>query len=100
VHYRLVEDAGRGPDFFNPVIGDGIVLGTLNPRHKFYTELYQPLVEAKTLEADRAARALQLTLLAAARAEAMFTRRDQQAAVASFRREWSEVLDVMLRKLY
>lgn len=100
VHYRLVEDAGRGPDFFSPVIGDGIVLGTLNPRHKFYTELYQPLLEVKTLEADRAARALQLTLLAAARAEAMFTQRDQQAAVASFRREWSEVLDVMLRKLH
>ena len=47
--------------------------------------------------AERAAKALQLMLLAAARAEAMFTRRDQQAAVANFRREWSDVLDVMLK---
>lgn len=99
IRYRLVEDAGRGPDFYSPMISDGIVLGALNPRHRFFTELYQPLLEAKA-DTDRAARALQLTLLAAARAEAMFTRRDQQTAIANFRREWSEVLDVMLGKLH
>src|SRR5262245_43252000 len=38
VHYRLVEDAARGPDFFCPVVGEGIVLGTLNPKHRFYLE--------------------------------------------------------------
>lgn len=97
VHYRLVEDAARGPDFFCPVVGDGIVLGTLNPKHRFYVELYQPLLEARTPETERIAKALQLTLLAAARAEAMLTRRDEQAAVARFRREWSDVLDVMLK---
>jgi hypothetical protein len=97
VLYRLVEDAARGPAFFCPVVGEGLVLGTLNPKHRFFSELYQPLLEGRTPEAERAARALQLMLLAAARAEAMFTRRDQQAAVASFRREWSDVLDVMLK---
>jgi len=97
VHYRLVEDAARGPDFFCPVVGDGMVLGTLNPKHRFYVELYQPLLEARTPEIERIAKALQLTLLAAARAEAMMTRRDEQAAVARFRREWSDVLDVMLK---
>jgi hypothetical protein len=74
-----------------------MVLGTLNPKHRFYVELYQPLLEARTPETERIAKALQLTLLAAARAEAMLTRRDEQAVVARFRREWSDVLDVMLK---
>jgi len=97
VYYRLIEDAGRGSDFFSPVVGDGMVLGALNPKHRFFTEMYRPLTEADGPEAVRAARALQLMLLSAARAEALFTRKEEQAAVAQFRKEWSDILEVMLK---
>lgn len=95
-HYRLVEDDARGPIFFQPLLGDGLVVGALNPKHRFFKQLYQPLAEGDTVEADRAAKALQLMLIAAARAEAMFTRKVEQDTVARFRQEWSEILDVLL----
>jgi len=97
VRYRLIEDAGGGSEFFTPMVSGGIVLGALNPKHRFFSELYAPLLEARSNEAERASRALQLLLLAAARAEAMFTRRDEQAAVARFRKEWSDVLNTLLK---
>lgn len=95
-HYRLVEDDARGPIFFQPLLGDGLVVGALNPKHRFFKQLYQPLAEGDTAEAGRAAKALQLMLIAAARAEAMFTRKEEQGTVARFRQEWSEILDVLL----
>ena len=96
VHYRLVEDEGRGPVFFHPVLGDNVVLGVLNPKHRFFKNLYQPLVEQDQAMEAGVARAVQLLLLSAARAEAMFTKIEEHAAVERFRREWSEVLDVLL----
>lgn len=97
IHYRLVEDASRGAEFFSPVIGDGMVVGTLNPKHRFYTDLYLPLLESRTPETHELARVLQLVLLAAVRAEAIFTRKSDQAAVAKYRKEWSETMDTLLR---
>jgi hypothetical protein len=96
VQYRLVEDDGRGAVFFHPVLGNNIVLGVLNPKHRFFKNLYQPLVEQDQAIEAGVARAVQLLLLSAARAEAMFTKTEEYAAVERFRREWSEVLDVLL----
>lgn len=96
VKYRLVEDDGRGAVFFHPVLGNNVVLGVLNPKHRFFKNLYQPLVELEQSPDSGFARAVQLLLLSAARAEAMFTRSDEHAAVERFRWEWSEVLDVLL----
>jgi hypothetical protein len=95
-HYRLIEDDARGSIFFEPLCGDGLVVGALNPKHRFFKQLYEPLAQSNTPEAVRAAKALQLMLIAAARAEAMFTRTAEQETVANFRREWSEILDVLL----
>jgi len=96
VQYRLVEDDGRGAVFFHPVLGNNVVLGVLNPKHRFFRNLYQPLVEQDQGIDVGVARAVQLLLLSAARAEAMFTKTEEHAAVERFRREWSEVLDVLL----
>jgi hypothetical protein len=95
-HYRLVEDDARGSIFFQPLLGESLVVGAINPKHRFFKQLYQPLAEGGTTEANRAAKALQLMLIAAARAEAMFTRKVDQDTVARFRQEWSEILDVLL----
>jgi hypothetical protein len=95
-HYRLIEDDSGGSIFFRPVLGEGVVLGVINPKHRFFKHLYQPVLESRTPEAEQVARAIQLLLLAAARAEGMFTRKDEHQAVERFRREWSEALDVML----
>ncbi len=94
--YRLVEDDGSGAVFFHPVLGKNVVLGVLNPKHRFFRNLYQPLLELEHSPDTGFARAVQLLLLSAARAEAMFTRSDEQAAVERFRHEWSDVLDVLL----
>jgi len=96
VKYRLIEDDGRGAVFFHPVIGKNTVFGVLNPKHRFFTILYQPLMELAQSPDAGFARAVQLLLLSAARAEAMFTRSDEHVAIERFRREWSEVLDVLL----
>ncbi len=96
VRYRMIEDDGRGAVFFHPVLGKNVVLGVLNPKHRFFKTLYQPLMELEQSPDMGFARAVQLLLLSAARAEAMFTRSDEHAAIERFRHEWSDVLDVLL----
>ncbi len=40
---------------------------------------------------------INLMLLAATRAEALLTNKDERKTLAKFRKEWSEVLDALLR---
>jgi hypothetical protein len=40
---------------------------------------------------------INLMLLAATRAEACFNNKDERKTLAKFRKEWSEVLDALLR---
>jgi hypothetical protein len=94
--YRLVEDSVGDPTFYRPLLGDAEIVAVLNPKHGFHKKIYNPLLSGSGSVAPELAQCLQLLLLAAARAEATFTRRDEQKVVERFRQEWSEILDVML----
>lgn len=96
VGYRLVEDSVGDPTFYRPLIGDSEIIAVVNPKHGFHKKLYEPLMTGSAVAGDAAAQSLQLVLLSAARAEASFTRQDEQKVIARFREEWSEILDVML----
>jgi hypothetical protein len=94
--YRLIEDAAGDPAFYRPFLGDGELISVINTKHGFHRKLYEPVVLGETLSQSDLAQRLQLVLLAASRAEAAFTKRSEQAVIEAFRREWSEVLEVML----
>lgn len=96
--YHLVEDELADACFFKSVRVNGAVVGVMNPRHAFYKTVYEPIVAGREYDPGEVANALQLVLLAAARAELSFTEAGQRAAVEAFRREWSHSMDVLLSK--
>ena len=93
--YRLIEDAAGDPSFYRPLLGDGELISVINTKHGFHRKLYEPLIAGDGASQADLAQRLQLLLLAASRAEATFTKRDEQAVIEAFRREWSEVLEVL-----
>ena len=49
------------------------------------------------LDSAKASHVINLMLLAATRAEALFSNKDERKTLAKFRKEWSEVFDALLR---
>lgn len=96
-HYKIVEDKVNDAIFYQPFSKEGLILAVVDPRHRFYKTIYQPLLEGRREEIEAVSRKVQLFLLAAARAEATFTKQQEQVTIERFRREWSEALDVLLR---
>jgi Histidine kinase-, DNA gyrase B-, and HSP90-like ATPase len=96
-HYKIVEDKVDNAIFFQPFSKEGLVLAVVDPRHRFYKTIYQPLLEGRRDEIEAVSRKVQLFLLAAARAEATFTKQQEQSTLERFRKEWSEALDILLR---
>jgi hypothetical protein len=94
--YRIVDDAIGDACFFRPLLGEAEIVAVVNPKHGFHRKIYQPVVSGAGAVAPELAQYLQLLLLAAARAEATFTRREEQQVIERFRQEWSEILEVML----
>jgi anti-sigma regulatory factor (Ser/Thr protein kinase) len=94
--YRLIEDAAGDACFYRPLVGEGELVSAINTKHGFFRKLYEPLSLGESISPIEVAQRLQLLLLAATRAEAIFTRRDEQAVIEAFRKEWSEVLEVLL----
>ena len=99
VKYRLVEDQSSGASFFQPLVSGNCVVGVIDTRHRFYKSIYAPLIDGKVEDLQSVTRALQLLLLSAARAEAAFTRKQDVDTIARFRKEWSDVLNVLLARL-
>jgi hypothetical protein len=96
--YHLIEDELADACFFNAICVNGAVVGVMNPRHAFYRSVYGPIIAGGECDLGELAKALQLVLLAAARAEISFTKPSEKAAVEAFRREWSHSMDVLLSK--
>lgn len=95
--YLLVQDEqDRGP-FFKPLVADGVLVAVLNSNHLFFRNFYEPLVSQNGMDSTKAAHIINLMLLAATRAEALFNNKDERKTLAKFRKEWSEVLDALLR---
>jgi hypothetical protein len=94
--YRLVEDSVGDSCFYRPLAGEGELVSSINTKHGFYRKLYAPLSLGEAITPAEIAQRLQLLLIAATRAEAVFTRREEQVVIEAFRKEWSEVLEVLL----
>jgi hypothetical protein len=95
--YLLVQDEqDRGP-FYKPLVSDGVLVAVLNSNHLFFRKFYEPLAGQNGLDSAKASHVINLMLLAATRAEALMNNRDERKTLAKFRKEWSEVLDALLR---
>ena len=95
--YHIVEDDMAGTDFMWPIIESDRITVVLNPRHRFYSQLYRPLVQGESVQPQELLQRLQLLLIAASRAEAAASTAAEREAIRRFRREWSEVLELFLR---
>lgn len=95
--YLLVHDDQGTEPFLQPLVTDGVLVTVLNSNHLFFRKFYEPLVAHGVLDSNNAAHVINLMLLAATRAEALFTSRDERDTLAKFRKEWSEVFDALLR---
>lgn len=93
--YHIVEDEMADTCFFKPLVSDGIVVSVINPRHKFYKKIYKPAMENQNINGSLS-QAVQLMVLAAARAEAALIDTAEIETVERFRREWSHAMDVLL----
>jgi hypothetical protein len=93
--YRLIEDDYGDSCFFKPYEKDGIVVGVINSRHSFYKSIYKPLADGTVKDLTKVSEALQLMIMAAARAEAVFTP-EEVNVVQRFRNEWSQVMTALL----
>ena len=95
--YLLVQDEQDSGPFYRPLATDGVLVAVLNSNHLFFRKFYEPLVGQTGLDSAKASHVINLLLLAAARAEALFNNKDERKTLAKFRKEWSEVLDALLR---
>lgn len=93
--YHIVEDELTNSCFFKPILSGGMVIGVINPRHRFYKKLYKPALEGENTNGSFA-QAIQLMLLAAARAESSLTTTAEIETIERFRREWSHAMDILL----
>jgi len=95
--YLLVPDQQESGPFYRPVVSDDVLVAVVNSDHLFYRKFYEPLVSQNVLDPARASHVINLMLLAATRAEALFNGKDERRTLAKFRKEWSEVFDALLR---
>lgn len=95
--YHIIEDDIGGSVFYRPVIEKDCITIVLNPRHRFYKRLYQPLLENGATGTQDISLLVQLLLLSAARAEAAASTAAEARAIAAFREEWSAVLEVLFK---
>lgn len=95
--YLLVQDEQDSGPFYKPLVADGVLVAVLNSNHLFFRKFYEPLVGQNGLDPAKASHVINLMLLAATRAEALFNNKDERKTLAKFRKEWSEVLDALLR---
>lgn len=95
--YLLVQDEQDSGPFYKPLIADGVLVSVLNSNHLFFRKFYEPLVGQNGLDSAKASHLINLVLLAATRAEALFDGKEERKTLAKFRKEWSEVLDALLR---
>jgi hypothetical protein len=95
--YLLVPEEREREPFFKPVVSDNVLVTLLNTDHLFYKKLYDPLVNQAGLDGGKVSHMINLMLLAATRAEALFGGKEERKILVKFRKEWSEVFDALLR---
>lgn len=96
--YHLLEDELASAVFLEPIRMGNAIVGIINPRHQFYRQVYGPIVSGRELDPEQVASGMRLVVLAAARAEASFTKAADKLAIQAFRAEWSQAMDVLLAR--
>lgn len=96
--YHLLEDELASSVFLEPMRMGNAIVGVINPRHQFYRQVYGPIVSGREVDSEQVASGMRLVVLAAARAEASFTRAADKLAIQAFRAEWSQAMDVLLAR--
>lgn len=96
--YCIREAKMKDTTFFCFAIKNGYFILVINPEHPFYKKIYAPLVdESKQTAKDLRCR-IDLMLLAAARAEALASKKTEREALKKYRQNWSDTLATFLNK--
>ena len=95
--YGVVEAVGKSHDIYSFQRAANQLVLVVNPDHPFHGAVYKRLAEAEDQGGRDLREALELTLLAAARAEAAADPRDA-AVLEAFRRRWSDTLAAYLTR--
>ena len=93
--YRFETKWISDESFFVPVLADREIVVLVNENHPFYECIYSPFVRLSNQD-SKLFQHLELTLLAAARAECTLSPTDKQSVIRTMREEWSKVLATFL----
>lgn len=93
--YHVVEDTFDSPRAFTALANGTDILTLINTRHALHKKVLAPVAEGK-VDFEVLSSRLELLLLAAARAESTFTKKQEKEAVARFVVEWSNSMGVLL----
>lgn len=94
--YRIETKKMTEKSFFVPLLTEQEVVVLLNENHPFFECIYSPAVRLFRQDTKLIFQHLELTLLAAARAECTVSPTDKQNVVKAMREEWSKVLATFL----
>jgi hypothetical protein len=95
LNYRFETKRIPGQSFFVPILTEREIVVLVNENHPFYQCIYSPFVRLSNQD-SKLFQHLELTLLAAARAECTFSTTDKQSVIRTMREEWSKVLATFL----
>jgi hypothetical protein len=94
--YRIEAKKIDERSFFVPLLTEQEIVVLLNENHPFYQCIYSPSVRLFNQDTKLICQHLELTLLAAARAECTVSPSDNQSVIKTMREEWSKVLATFL----
>lgn len=94
--YRIETKRMSEKTFFVPLLTGQEIIVLLNENHPFFECIYSPSVRLSNQDTKLVCQQLELTLLAAARAECTVSPTDKQSVIKTMREEWSKVLATFL----
>lgn len=93
--YRFETKRITDQSFFVPLLTEQEIVVLVNENHPFYECIYSPSVRLSSQD-SKLFQHLELTLLAAARAECTLSPTDKRSVIRTMREEWSKVLATFL----
>lgn len=93
--YRIETKKISDQSFFVPMLTEQEIVVLINENHPFYECIYSPFVRLSNQDL-KLFQHLELTLLAAARAECTLSPTDKKSVIRTMREEWSKVLATFL----
>lgn len=96
LNYRIEAKRINEGSFFVPLLSDREIVVLLNQDHPFYECVYSPSMRLSNRETRLVRQHLELTILAAARAECVVSNCDNINTIREMREEWSRTLATFL----